>query len=83
MNIKLEKIKRHWWCPLITKEVILKITPDKPMENEPMVISGETKDNEEIQLIVTAKEKSYIQPMCKDWDIEIKNGSIVNVDVDY
>ena len=73
MKIKLVKINRHKWFPFINKEVILSITPDLPIKND-FVISGTTRKGEKIESNISVQEQSYIQPMCNNWEIIIKDG---------
>lgn len=78
MKIELYKIVRHKWFPFITKEVLFKITPDKPIEDE-IIVVGE----DDVELLVETKTKSYIRPMCVSWEMTIKDGREDKIRVNY
>ena len=76
------KIKRHKWFPFMCKEVILSVTPDLPLKHT-VKIKGKTEKGEKVVCSVETKEESYIQSLCNNWSLEIKNGKITNIDANY
>lgn len=62
MKIEMIEIVKHKHFPLMDKEIVFKITPDKPLPNG---------------------DKSYEQPMCIGWELDIQEGKIKDVNVNY